>query len=489
MEQTRGNATEQLIERIGVLADQALFKRRADMLNDAMKLAEVVDIRNLSQHQLAVYHYHLSNVWGNCFKLMPEDQRQKHSWELPEIEKQLIHNRLAVRALETATGALPVSAASAIYTNLANTLFEIGRFVEAIEYWDKSLELQPDFGMALANKGLGLMQYAHLQSDKNLSMILLIEARRMLRKALNQKIPLSARPLFKSHFNMLNSILRPRFRKSFLTSAVAPGKTHDMEAAFESWQMNNRLFLNPLNDLGNYLEAASDEAIRLSSTPDCTESGAGSLLQNHFHLLQREYACAKRLCFEALDPMSHTTSGREPDIEESAAFDDAGIEKLKIAFRTAYSLFDKIAFLVKIRFRLQIASYRVNFRTVWYREGKKSYGVEPTLLETDNWPLRGMYWMSKDLYGRRPDIRKGLSTDARCIDILRNHLEHQCVLVQTDAAREDETDFGNDGKRDIAGTYVIGKSALTGRTLRVLKMTRSALIGLSLADQWEKQRS
>lgn len=382
-----------------------------------------------------------------------------------------------------------MSEASAIYTNLANTLFEIGRFVEAIEYWDRALELQPDFGMALANKGLGLIHYAHLQSDQNLSMILLIEARRMLRKALNQKIPLSARPLFKSHFNMLNSILRPRLRKITLRPAVEQGKTRDMETAFGFWQINNRLFLNPLNDLGNFLEAASDEAIRLFFDPDCTGSGAGTSLKGHFDLLQREYACAKRLCFEALYPASHTISGEETDSEERASSEDGGIEKLKIAFRTAYSLFDKIAFLVKIRFRLQIAAYRVNYRTVWYREGKRGYGLEPALLESGNWPLRGMYWMSKDLYGRRPEIRKGLETDAQCIDTLRNRLEHQCVLVRTDRTREDEPDGENDDKRDIMGAYVIGKSELTGRTLRVLKMVRSALIGLSLADQWEKQRS
>jgi hypothetical protein len=58
-------SNEQLIEQIGVMADQALFKGNVDILDDAAKLATRVDTQRLSQYQLAIFHYHVSNVWGN----------------------------------------------------------------------------------------------------------------------------------------------------------------------------------------------------------------------------------------------------------------------------------------------------------------------------------------------------------------------------------------------------------------------------------------
>ena len=76
-------SNEQLIEQIGVLADQALFKGNVDLLDDAAKLATRVDTQRLSQYQLAIFHYHVSNVWENSFKLLPNDQKQERIWEQP----------------------------------------------------------------------------------------------------------------------------------------------------------------------------------------------------------------------------------------------------------------------------------------------------------------------------------------------------------------------------------------------------------------------
>jgi len=67
---------------------------------------------------------------------------------------------------------------------------------------------------------------------------------------------------------------------------------------------------------------------------------------------------------------------------------DLSVEKLKIAFRMSYSLFDKIAFFLKKFFRLPVSQQRVNFRTLWYPEGRKANGLQPNLLHTSNWPLR-----------------------------------------------------------------------------------------------------
>jgi tetratricopeptide (TPR) repeat protein len=478
-------SNEQLIERIGVLADQALFKGKVDILDDAAKMATQVDTRSLSQYQLAIFHYHLSNVWGNSFKLLPNDQKQERIWEQPEIEKQLIHNRLAAAALETAGGACPLPVVCAIYTNLANTLFQIGRFVEALEYWDRALVIKPDFGMAVANRGYSLLHYAHLLHDEGHAMIFLLQSRETLRQALKLEIDPHSRPFFKDHLKSLNRVLYPYADKKFLTPAHECDENDDGETAFRNWRLKNRLCLNPLNDLGTFMEAASDVLMTLPLEKD---PAGPSQFHDHFMLLKQEFTCARQLYFEAVQPAPDIAAacGAILPAPENAAC-DLSVEKLKIAFRMAYSLFDKIAFFLKIYFRLPVSQQRVNFRTLWYPEGRKANGLQPKLLQSANWPLRGLFWLSKDLYEHNPDFKEGLEADARQLYALRNHLEHNYLLIQDDARYAAS---GKSGLRvtDDASVYVIGRTDFANRTLRILKMARAALIYLSLAVHWESSQ-
>ncbi|MCX5882676.1 MAG: LA2681 family HEPN domain-containing protein, partial [Deltaproteobacteria bacterium] len=156
-------------------------------------------------------------------------------------------------------------------------------------------------------------------------------------------------------------------------------------------------------------------------------------------------------------------------------------------FRMAYSLFDKIAFFLKRYFRMQVSEQRVNFRTLWYLEGRKANGLQPKLLQSANWPLRGLFWLSKDLYERDSDFKNGLEANARQLYALRNHLEHNYLLIQDDAL------YASTGKPGLRGmddgsVYVIGRSDFANRTLRILKMVRAALIYLSLAVHWESSQ-
>jgi tetratricopeptide (TPR) repeat protein len=479
-------SNEQIIEQIGVMADQALFKKKMDILDDAAKLAARVDTQGLSQQQLAIFHYHVSNVWGNSFKLLSDDRKQERIWEQPEIEKQLIHNRLAAAALETAECACPLPVVCAIYTNLANTLFQIGRFVEAQEYWDRALVLKPDFGMAVANKGYSLLHYAHLLYDEGHAMIFLLQSRETLRQALKLEIDPHARPFFKVHLKSLNRVLYPYNGKKFLTPALKCSEKKNGETAFRNWRLQNRLCLNPINDLGAFMEAASDV---MMTQPLEKDPANASWLQDHFTLLKQEFICARQLYFEAMQSIPDhdaASCGAISPVTENAAC-DLSVEKLKIAFRMAYSLFDKIAFFLKKYFHLPISQQRVNFRTLWYPEGRKANGLQANLLRTSNWPLRGLFWLSKDLYEHNQDFMEGLEADARQLYALRNHLEHNYLLIQDDAP------YAASGKTGLrvtsdASVFVIGRTDFANRTLRILKMARAALIYLSLAVHWESSQ-
>jgi len=67
-------------------------------------------------------------------------------------------------------------------TNYANILEKYGRNYEAILSYDKALEANPEFGMALGNKGIALSQYFSLAYQKDPKLILY--SRELIKKAL-----------------------------------------------------------------------------------------------------------------------------------------------------------------------------------------------------------------------------------------------------------------------------------------------------------------
>ena len=116
----------------------------------------------------------------------------------------------------------------------------------------------------------------------------------------------------------------------------------------------------------------------------------------------------------------------------------------------------------------------VNFRKVWSRKASgNTLELRPTFRDRSNWPLRGMYFLSKDLYDR--DSLEYSEPDAVDLAALRHQAEHRFLSLQ-----ESEDGASSDTHRLISVT------GFEGRTLRLLKMAREALIYLSLAMHREE---
>ena len=131
-----------------------------------------------------------------------------------------------------------------------------------------------------------------------------------------------------------------------------------------------------------------------------------------------------------------------------------------------------------------IPEKQVSFRGIW-RE-KPGGPIRTQFDASENWPLRGLYWLSKDFF--EASFAEVIEPDARALNELRNHLEHKYVkihviLIPRLAAGEDATDLFFD---DLA--HSLSREDLERRSLRVLKLARSALIYLSLGMHHEERR-
>ncbi|GEL68201.1 hypothetical protein MPS01_23560 [Marinilactibacillus psychrotolerans] len=75
-----------------------------------------------------------------------------------------------------------------------------------------------------------------------------------------------------------------------------------------------------------------------------------------------------------------------------------GIEKVKAAYRSIYSIFDKIAYFLNKYFKLKIPDGTISFVNLWYkdmRKNKRREEIQKILQE--NYALNGLWWIYKDL--------------------------------------------------------------------------------------------
>ncbi|MCV2217737.1 LA2681 family HEPN domain-containing protein [Thauera sp. Sel9] len=365
-----------------------------------------------------------------------------------------------------------------ILTNLGNQFDALGRFVEARACWSAALAIDPRFWMAKANRGRGLMYYAAALYDPGHEGVFAYHAYRDLAKAVEL-------------INLLPHLGDPGVQRAFVQAAKQIAQHYDLEAigqsyrpdawslgespteqAYRRWCLKHTLFLNPLNDVDPVPIAAQD----VLSLPDFTlPAGKPPIVTGMFNELKQLFVSARWLLWEGTHAEEAHFSDREVLLFNTLDYPSYGLslEKVKMAFRLGYSLFDKIAYFLNFYLGLGVAEHQVSFRTIW-RE-KKGGPLRVLVANSENWPLRGLYWLSKDLFEK--EVKDTTEPEARALAELRNHLEHKYVKV----CEMSVPLRGKDHPFHDTLAYYVTRLELEQKTLRLLQLVRSALVYLSLA--------
>jgi hypothetical protein len=138
---------------------------------------------------------------------------------------------------------------------------------------------------------------------------------------------------------------------------------------------------------------------------------------------------------------------------------------------------------------LGIAEKRVYFKSFWYSAENRQEGVRPGFAKCPNWPLRGLFWLSKDLFEDKPGFRECLEPDAQEVDAIRNQAEHKYLTLHDRMWRgpgADGNSLFSHSKDALAASYY--RSDFEGKALHMLKTARAALIYLSLAIHREEAK-
>jgi hypothetical protein len=365
-------------------------------------------------------------------------------------------------------------------------LDSLGRFVEAIPIWNQALEIKPRFGMARGNRGLALSTYARALFDPYHRAYFLVSAFRDLEFALSDEADfegysdVEAKEQFQQRKRQISRLANAdKLEEELKPGDVSLGVSDD-EKRYRAWALREGLFLNPLNDLGCHNVAATDSFVLPSFT---TGIGEPPTWLGFFNQLKQEFVSARWFFYEGTQSTGSHLSDRDVKLYNTLDYPSYGlqVERLKIAFRMAYSLFDKIAYFLNDYAGLKIPEKQVYFRTVWYVLGKKK--IRPEFEDLRNWPWRGVYWLSQDFFDEQ--LSTTAEPDALELHQIRNKLEHSYLKLHEIGSGNSPGNLFHDRL-----AYSLSRHDFERKTLRVLRLARAALIYLSLGmDQEEARRN
>lgn len=477
---------------IGRLIDCADDLQHIEATKHALRLCDVLAERQLKESESALLDYFQGNAWSTLRKIKGKDPRIAGAWEQPELAKELFHFRRAIR--HAGFEKLDKIRRCQILTNTANLFNTVGRCTEAIEYWNRALAIMPNFGMALGNRGYGLMYYARALHDRGHAVAVM----KFAHDDLHQATTLDAffesprygevkEAMAREAETIATHIDLEKVGTSLKFEGHSLGRSKS-ERSYRLWCLEHRLFLNPLNELGSYPIASID----VLTLPDLVvEMKEPPTLIGFYNQLKQEYGAARFLYYEGIQNKMAHFADRGVLLYDTLDYPaySLAVERIKAAFRMTYSLFDKFAFFINAYWRLGMSEKSINFRSVWY--SKMERGHPDPLRECfsgyENWPLRGLFWLSKDLLEEGTELADTVEPDAEAIKTIRNHLEHKYLKVHDwPWMSNGYTEATHDSLRDSLA-YSITRGDLEAKALRLLKLARAGLTYISLAVHREEQ--
>lgn len=202
--------------------------------------------------------------------------------------------------------------------------------------------------------------------------------------------------------------------------------------------------------------------------------------------MKQEYVSARYLLYEGLHNDEPHFTDKAVHLENTLDYPvySFNAEKVRIAMRMAYSIFDKIASFIQYYFDLShIPSHKLNFGNVWYKSQGRNK-LAPAFDGHENWALRGLFWLSKDLeFFSEMYVEASMDPGAKELRDTRNELEHGYLKLH------DPMWIGPDDESRLQDDLAMSlyRSDFEELSIKSLRKARSALIYQSLAIQQEER--
>lgn len=474
------------LEELALRIDTASVAKDLQDLAETLQVIACFDRSTLKQTERATLDFLAANAYAGLRNA--QNQHLDWAWIQPTIEGEIYHLRSALNSLGAlSTLEIGTDLKLRVTTNLANALNHIGRFVEALELWDQATSENPQFSMAIGNRALALFWYARYIEDKELRVLFLKHSETAFARAVALGVEDHANEHMMRWLNYLNSLANwGEVTPKLPVFGRGRSKT---EQAYRKWCVNTRLVLNPANDLTETLDSLQD-SLTLPPITVLAHEGGAALPAPYaiFNQLKQEFVAARFLVFEAMREQRLPLHFADRGVTLYDALDyryyRLWVEKLKMAFLSAHAILDKVAYLINDYWKLGRPARFVNFNSIWFSEMRPHPKISTVFASSDNWPLRGLFSLSRDFYHQsRPD--RPLDPDAKILHEIRNHIAHKYLRVHDGALYSAEGERARSG-RDMS--FPVTEAELVTQSVRLLKLVRSSLIYLSAAIGHEETK-
>ena len=430
-----------------------------------------------AEERVTLLYYQSNTHYGIFLVSRRQDNDYIWNWEQPDSIKSILLLRQTIN--EPTFNVINPIITCQIRTNLANQLSALGRPIAANAEWLKVLETDPRFAKALAARAQALKFYAGLIYDHNHSLILLASARDQFDKALDKNAIWEsgdrddfAPGLMEERKQLSEFLVHNNYNEEYDLDQWSLGNSK-RERSYRQWCLQERLFLNPLNEAYTVSVADRDVLHLPNHTYSLDESPRFPL---YYNLMKQEYVSARYRLYRATYENDPEFIMRDVLMLDCGEGQELGhfTEDLRSAFRSSYAIFDKIGLFLNDYLNLGIEARKVNFRRIWYEKpNREDSGIRSDLQERHNLPLRGLYYLSKDLFDER--FKDVSEPHASNLARLRQQVEHRFLS------------FLHYGENESTETHqFITTDDFRDSALHLLKLAREALIYVSLAMHVEE---
>jgi len=189
--------------------------------------------------------------------------------------------------------------------------------------------------------------------------------------------------------------------------------------------------------------------------------------------IKQEYVSARYMFYEGIQDKRHVHLADKEVLQIEIDMDVNSFSDFSIrtAYKTLYSVLDRIAYFANEYFDLRIKIDQVSFRKIWKTQNGEENKLK--ILCKDNCMLNAIYWLSKDIY----DENYILTTKptSKEFDTLRNRMEHRYAVSV----------LGKDTTNDEY-LFQVDTIDLYNKTLDLMRLVREAIIYLIFAIHIEE---
>lgn len=376
------------------------------------------------------------------------------------------------------------------YVNIGNELYALGRSLEAISFYEKALEINESFGMALGNKAITLMRLLSGVFDTGHQQLMVYNAFKLSTKALTDKFitnemkeQLEDRIAYYTPFYEGTFELDRYFQNDIRTS------NSEEESEYRNWCSKNKLFINPLNEIMSNYYAQSDPTHLPSFVAKIED---GPYLHGMYNNIKQEYASARYMYYYSMYKCNEHFSDKDVTIIDTLDYSHNSYknELMKSSFRTLYSILDKIVYFINEFFDVGMEYGKVSYLNIWGFKGDNNESIlESRINETGNLYLKAISLICKELssignLGSQVNEARQLKYFSNDLILIiadiRNSMEHKFFRIQ------EYPKFRSYTKEPEGLAYNISRDDFEDSTLHLLKTIRNAIMYLSMAMKHEE---